>query len=170
MFLLPSWLVSLFSFPGVVLHEASHEFFCWLFGVKVYKVVYFQFGSGVAGYVNHEVPRKISQLFWISIGPLVGNTIFTILLAHYGLYNAPTYLTKILSLWLALAIAIHAFPSNADGKNIIDEARLVRRSGGSVFYYLFYPFFWILWLANFLKYFWFDVVYAVVLMWVGYII
>ncbi len=170
MFLLPNWLISSFSFPGVVLHEASHEFFCWLFGVKVHKVVYFQFGSETAGYVNHEVPSRISQLFWISIGPLVGNSVVSILLAHYGFFNAPSLAYKIVALWLALAVALHAFPSNADGKNILNEAREVRKKGGSILYYLFYPFFWLLQLANFLKFFWFDVGYAAVLAWVGFVI
>ena len=170
MFLIPNWLASLFTFPGVVLHEASHEVFCWLFGVKVYKVVYFQFGSETAGYVNHEVPSRISQLFWISTGPLVGNTIIAILLAHYGFFTAPTYVTKILSLWLAFAIAMHAFPSNADGKNILIDAKEVRKNGGSVMYFLFYPFFGLLWLANFLKFFWFDVGYAILLIWLGFIV
>ena len=123
MFLIPTWLISLFSFPGVVIHEFSHEMFCRFFGVKVNKVVYFQFDDKVAGYVNHETPQKISQLFWISIGPIVGNTIISILLAHYSFFSAPSFNIKIVTMWLAFVVALHAFPSNTDAKNILDEAK-----------------------------------------------
>jgi hypothetical protein len=170
MFLIPNWLVSLFSFPGVVIHEFSHEMFCRFFGIKVNKVVYFQFDSEIAGFVDHETPQKISQLFWISMGPIVGNTIISILLAHYSFFTASTLNIKIITAWLAFTIALHAFPSNTDARNILDEAKAIRKNGGSVFYYLAYPFFALIWTVNKLKFFWFDVVYAVLLFWIGFII
>ena len=153
MFLLPSWLVSTITFPGVIIHELSHELFCRLFNVKVIKVVYFQFGREVAGYVDHEAPKKISQLFWISAGPLIGNTIITVLLSHYGFLSAPTIYTKVFALWLAFSIGLHAFPSTTDAGNILNSAKVTRHNGGSIFNYLAYPFFWLIWLANELKYF-----------------
>ena len=73
------WILSLITFPGVVMHEAGHKFFCDWAGVRVLEVCYFRFGNP-AGFVVHESPRKFSQSFFISVGPLILGTLFSILL------------------------------------------------------------------------------------------
>lgn len=79
---IPGWLISLLTFPGVIVHEWAHKKFCDWNGVKVEKVVYFRFGNP-AGYVMHEEPKKYNQIFWISAGPLIINSVLTIFLGMF---------------------------------------------------------------------------------------
>lgn len=66
MLLIPGWLISLLTFPGVIIHEWAHKKFCEWLGILVHKVVYFRFGNP-AGYVLHEPPKTYKQTFWISV-------------------------------------------------------------------------------------------------------
>jgi len=52
------WLIALVTFPGIILHEWAHKFFCDRTGVPVYKTCYFRLGNP-AGYVY---PRSDRQL------------------------------------------------------------------------------------------------------------
>lgn len=167
MFLIPNWLINFISFPGTVVHETAHEFFCWLFGVRVKRVVYFQKGS-VAGFVEHDVPESVFKLFWISSGPLIINSLLVVILAHLA-FTAGASWQKLIALFLAFAIGLQAFPSSADAKNILKQSREHLKRGGSIFNYFAYPFFGLIWLANFLKYFWFDVFFSILLIYLtGY--
>ncbi len=168
MFLLPNWLIYTVTFPGVIIHELAHELFCILFGVKVTKSVYFQMNSDVAGYIEHEQPTTLNQLFWISAGPLVLNSILAIVLSHRFFAYEASYLIQIITIWLAFSVGLQAFPSNQDAKNIISDSKEL--GGGITFSLISYPFFALIWLANFLKYFWFDIAYALLMIWLGFII
>jgi hypothetical protein len=52
MFFIPGPVIAAITFPGVILHETAHLFFCKLFKLQVYNVCYFRFGNP-AGFVLH---------------------------------------------------------------------------------------------------------------------
>ena len=119
--MIPGWLISLLTFPGVIVHEIAHLLFCRLFGVAVFKVCYFRIGNP-CGYVEHEVPRYSWQNIWIGVGPFFINSILGALIA--GSVSFPVYHffsakpIDYFYIWLGLSIAIHAFPSTGDAKSI----------------------------------------------------
>ncbi|PLX27654.1 hypothetical protein C0583_00235 [Candidatus Parcubacteria bacterium] len=162
MIFIPGWLISIFTFPGVIIHEWSHKKFCDWTGVKVNKVVYFRFGNP-AGYVLHDKPTTYKQTFYISAGPLFLNSVLTLI---FGYLASQTYIDSglyFIFLWIAISAGMHAFPSDHDGKNIVTESKNSLKEGGTFIHYLAYPFYWILWIANKLRFFWFDLVYAIML-------
>ena len=45
MFIIPGFLISFVTFPGVIMHELGHQVACWLSKVAVFNVKYFQFNA-----------------------------------------------------------------------------------------------------------------------------
>ena len=167
-----SWFISLLTFPGVVLHELAHKKFCDFCGVPVYKVSYFRIGNPV-GQVIHAEPRKYSQVFWISVGPLIINSIVALLASYFFFYGGLEIGWRIFLLWLAFSAGIHAFPSDQDTGNIIEASKNRLTFFDLItFSFLFrwisllfvYPIKW----ANNARYFWFF--YALILIALGFLI
>ena len=114
-------LLTLVSFPGVIVHEIAHLLFCRLFRVPVLKVCYFRLGNP-AGYVLHEKPQSAAQHVCICTGPFLVNTVLGALIALPGVIPVITFesastLDYVL-VWLGVSIAMHAFPSTGDAKVI----------------------------------------------------
>ncbi len=166
MFFIPGSLISALTFPGVMVHEWAHKKYCDWTGVVVHQVVYFRIGNP-AGFVTHEKPQKYNQIFWISTGPLIINSLLAILLSYIVSLLSPDSFFVYLLLWLAVSIGMHAFPSDQDAKHIFDESKTLLKNGGSVLHYLAYPFYSLIWLANKLRFLWFDFWYAVALICFG---
>lgn len=167
MLLIPGPVISLISFPGVIIHEWAHKKFCEWTGVPVHKVVYFRFGNP-AGYVEHGEPHAYRKTFWISFGPFVINTAGAILFGFLvGIMPDSMRWLGIFFAWVAMSAGMHSFPSDHDTKHILSESKRSLKDGGSVFHYLAYPFFILFWIANKLKFFWFDVLYAFVAVVIG---
>lgn len=164
---IPGQLISLITFPGVVVHEWAHKKFCEWFGVKVHEVKYFRFWQKTAGYVTHEEPSTFKQTFWISVGPLIVNSLGCIILSAIASQTLPESFLNYLILWLALSIGAHSFPSDHDAKNILERSKSHIKNEGSITHYLSYPFFILIWIANKLSFFWFDFVYAFLLLQIG---
>ncbi len=70
MFFIPGQLISIITFPGVIVHEYAHQLFCKITKTVVLDVCYFRVGNP-AGYVVHENPRKLSSHLLIDIGPFL---------------------------------------------------------------------------------------------------
>ena len=70
--------------------------------------------------------------------------------------------------WVAISVGMHAFPSDLDAANVLAHSKSSLTDGGSFFHHLSYPFFWAIWLANKLRVFWFDFIYAAVLFYIGW--
>lgn len=126
-------LLILASIPGVIVHELGHQIFCHLTGTRVLKVCYFRFGIP-AGYVMHERPRSVWRHMLIALGPFFVNTAVSLGLGLAALGGripgASPWITKALPLWLAVAIAMHAFPSFGDAESFLDA---VWRRGAGIF-------------------------------------
>ncbi len=115
------YIYELLTAPGVAMHELGHAFFCWLAGVKIYKIKLFQFGE-LAGYVKHDEPRYFYQHIFVSFGPLIANTIVAMVL--FAGIKAP-YLDyhNALFLWLGIALGLHAIPSTGDAKALWEATK-----------------------------------------------
>ncbi len=153
------WLLSFLTFPGVVFHEFAHKKFCDWFGVYVFKVSYFRLGNPV-GQVIHAQPTKYRQVFWISSGPLIINTLIGITASFLAFHGHIDQYWKIGIIWISFSAGIHAFPSDHDMDNIIDASKVPLRftdfiTLGFVFRYVsllfVYPMKW----ANNRRFLWF---------------
>lgn len=71
---IPGIIISIITFPGVIVHELAHQLFCRWFKIPVFEVCYFRFENPI-GYVIHEPAKKGYQTILISIGPFIINTI-----------------------------------------------------------------------------------------------
>jgi len=120
MFLIPGFIISLLTFPGIIVHEFAHQLFCRLFHVPVFKVCYFRLGNP-AGYVLHEKPKEDWQQVLIGIGPFFVNTILGLLIAFPAAaafnFHDDSPLNAIL-IYLGASIAMHSFPSRGDAESI----------------------------------------------------
>jgi len=122
MYFIPGFLISIVTFPGVIVHELAHQLFCRICNVAVIEVCYFQ-PKNPAGYVRHEIPKKASQHILIGIGPFIVNTIVGSLISmpaaiqilKFKDYSNPFYLFLA---WLGISIIMHSFPSIVDAKGI----------------------------------------------------
>jgi hypothetical protein len=165
MLLFPGWLVSIVTFPGVIVHEAAHKFFCDVTDTPVYSVTYFRFGNP-AGFVVHKEAETLKKSLLITIGPLIVNTvlcgIFTLPVA-YPLFilgvSEPTIPQMVLA-WIGYSIGMHAFPSDQDANNFKDHVKRTQKNR-SVVYELASAFSGLIQVANILRIFWFDLFYAI---------
>lgn len=164
MFFIPGWLISILTFPGVIAHEIGHRIFADLAKVPVYKACYFRVGNP-AGYVIHAPIHGLKKSFLISVGPLLVNTLLCMMITFSAVF--PFFILKAQQsnpvfaflMWVGISIGMHAFPSNDDMENFVHEVKESKHGGLLlVFAKLFAGFFW---LANKLRFFWFDFFYAV---------
>ncbi|QEM69369.1 DUF3267 domain-containing protein [Geobacter sp. FeAm09] len=114
-------IVSLLTFPGVVVHEFAHAWACRRLGIRVVKVCYLRLGNPV-GYVLHEQPASAVQHIMVAVAPFFVSTAAALavsLLASLlaaspaaAEFRDPAVLA---GAWLGFSIALHAFPSSGDG-------------------------------------------------------
>lgn len=160
--IIPGFIVSWATFPGVIVHEAAHMLFCRLRGVAILDVCFFRFGNP-SGYVVHEEPADFTTAFLISVGPLFVNTVLCMLICFpiylpIQVYHAGSPLNYVL-LWLGVSIGMNAFPSIPDANNLFHHARKAWRSMNPLAIVSF-PLIVLIYLANALAFFWFDYLYG----------
>lgn len=163
MFFIPGQFISIATFPGVIVHEAAHMFFCRLRKVAVFDVVFFQVDE-VAGYVTHEHTKNFTSTFLISMGPFFLNTLLCFLICF------PAYLPisvfdvggplNIFLMWLGISIGMHAIPSTQDADNVFDQAK-ERVKDFNALAILSFPIVLLIYIFNFLRFFWVDLFYAI---------
>lgn len=160
--MIPGFLIALVTFPGVIVHEMAHQFFCRLARVAVFDVCYFRLGNP-SGYVQHEPPRKIYQSVLISIGPFLVNTIVGALIACPSIlpvmqFEGGSPLDYVL-VWLGLSISMHAFPSTGDANSLWKS---VTGAGASFLVkVLVAPIVLIIYLGALGSVFWLDLIFGV---------
>ncbi len=119
--MIPGWLISLVTFPGVIVHELAHQLFCRWARVAVFEVKYFQLANPV-GYVLHERTNNPKKNLLIGIGPFIVNSILGALIAMPAVISIVKFDTgsafDFLIMWIGISITMHAFPSTGDAKNI----------------------------------------------------
>lgn len=120
---IPGILITMITFPGVIVHELAHQLFCKWFRVPVFEVCYFRMGNP-AGYVIHEAPAKKYQTILISVGPFIINTLIAFLIAfpaslQFKFDDASPF--DYILMYFAISIAMHAFPSTGDASTLWDS-------------------------------------------------
>jgi hypothetical protein len=152
MLFIPGFVIAILTFPGVIVHEAAHRFFCDLAHVPVYDVCYFRIGNP-SGYVIHGPTKSLRASFLITIGPLLINTLLCAVICFapaislsLNVANAP--IVFVLLGWLGLSIGMHAFPSPQDAANF---SAVVRSSGRGLLYVVARMFQALVWLAHLLR-------------------
>jgi hypothetical protein len=125
MIIIPGFIIALLTFPGIIVHEMAHQFFCRITGTAVLNVCYFRIGNP-AGYVVHEAARSPGKSLLISIAPFFFNTIVGALIAAPAAmsqdFNEADPLNFLL-LWLGISIAMHSFPSTGDAQSLWGSLR-----------------------------------------------
>lgn len=166
------YIFVILSAPGVMIHEFSHVVFCLLMNVPIYKVCYFRLGNP-AGYVEHQRPKGFIQAFFISVGPFILGSILSVIFFWFGiisikgLINQATtipLLPALLSFWFGLSIALNCFPSDGDAKVLLSETNHHVLQRFNPLAIIVYPFILLIKLANYLRKFYFDWIYAIVLL------
>lgn len=161
--IIPGVIISLITFPGVVVHELAHQIFCMICGLNVYKVKYFQMGNP-NGYVIHESTLQPGKIFFTCMGPFFINSVLgmvillpaSIELMVFREYTNPFYL---FIGWLGFSILMHAFPSRSDAKIII--RRILKDPHVSLVWKIIAaPFVGLVYLCSIGGIFWLDLVYA----------
>jgi putative zincin peptidase len=159
---IPGFVITLLTFPGVIVHELAHQLFCRWFKVPVFKVVYFQLGNP-AGYVLHEPPKSKAQGILISIGPFIINTVVGALISLPAALPVFTFNTAgpqdYLLIYLGVSIAMHAFPSRGDA-NVIWEA-MKEESTPLWVKIIGYPVVGLIYLGALGSFFWLDLLYGI---------
>lgn len=153
--IIPGIIISILTFPGVIFHELGHQIFCRLTGVRVHEVKYFRLGNP-AGYVVHEQPQRFTQSFFITVGPLISGTLFA--LAFFWLSSR---FDSLFFMWLGVSAGMHCFPSDSDNQLLSDETS--KHIKTNIFAAIGYPFILVFFFANLLRFFWFDLIYALCL-------
>jgi hypothetical protein len=163
MFFVPAQFIALLTFPGVIIHETAHLFFCKMFKLKVYNVCFFRFGNP-AGYVIHENSENFTAQFFVSMGPFVVNTILCVLFCSAAFL--PVWELKVIDplayffYWLGLSIGMHAFPSTVDLSHICKAAPLMAKKG-NLLAILSLPLCAILVVLNYGRVIWADLGYGI---------
>jgi hypothetical protein len=111
---IPSQIIALLTFPGVVAHEVVEQLFCRWLGVAVLDVCYFHFGNP-PGYVTHEPKLPMRQSLLIGLGPFFVNSLLGALVAFPAVlpaleFRVSTVQSYVLA-WLGISIAAHALPN-----------------------------------------------------------
>jgi len=154
------WLIALVTFPGIILHEWAHKFFCDRTKVPVYKTCYFRLGNP-AGYVIHGPVDNYGKAFLIATAPFLVNTAVAVILFFIAVI-IPLGLITYLLYWLGISIAMHSFPSSEDADNLWSYSkRALRRNPLALFGF---PVVGLIKLAGILRAIWFDLLYAISLL------
>jgi hypothetical protein len=123
---IPGIVIAILTFPGVIVHEAAHAFFCRVFGIPILEVKYFRFGNP-AGYVVHGEANSTKAQFFITMGPFIINSALCILFCSAAFLPVWTFeVADPLAwffYWLGLSIGMHAIPSTQDLKVLWRDTR-----------------------------------------------
>ena len=164
MFIIPGFIIAILTFPGVIIHELAHQLFCYICGLKVYEVKYFQF-KNPSGYVIHEASKNPAKTMLISMGPFIVNTLLGILILTpvtielfvFNDLGNPLYFVV---LWLGISVLMHAFPSRQDGKVMVEQ--ILNNSDVNIFIkILVAPIILLVYIGAFGSMLWLDLVYAI---------
>lgn len=161
--IIPGFIVTTATFPGVIVHEAAHMLFCKLRGVPVLDVCFFRVGNP-AGYVAHGDTDNFNTTFLISVGPFFVNSLLCILICFpafvplrvFGLRHPLSYFL----LWLGVSIGMHAFPSSGDAYVLLQHAKKAAASFHPLAIMSF-PLVIAIYAVNILSFFWVDYLYGI---------
>lgn len=160
---IPGEIISILTFPGVIVHEFAHMFFCKVRKIAVFDACYFRIGNP-AGYVVHENTDNFTTTFLVSMGPFVVNTLLCLLIClpaympvkFFDLDHPLSYFL----IWLGVSIGMHAIPSNQDADNVFQQAKQQVKNW-NILAILSFPLVGLIYIFNVLRILWADLLYGV---------
>lgn len=163
--LIPGFLISIITFPGVIIHELAHAIFCKLMRIPIYDIKYFQFKNPV-GYVMHEPTDKPIKSLLISVGPFLINTILGILImmpVSISLikFKEQGNLVNIFLGWIGISILMHAFPSIGDAESL-KQSVIKNDEVSLIFKIITFPIIGLIYIGALGSMVWLDLFYAVI--------
>jgi hypothetical protein len=161
--MIPGWIISLLTFPGVIVHESAHLLFCRWRKVAVFDVCFLRIGNP-CGYVTHEAVEDFNSNFLICTGPFFLNSLLCIVFCFpafipvriFGLEDIVSYAI----IWLGVSIGMHAFPSTQDANNLWKAAKIAAKKKNALAIISF-PLVVLIYIANILSVIWFDAIYGI---------
>ena len=169
--MIPGFIISILTFPGVIVHELAHQICCKICGVVVYQAKYFQF-QNPCGYVIHENVTNPWKNLCMALGPFFFNTIIGMLIASVPAFcimgdgemmyqnNPLMSALNIVLLWLGISILMHAFPSIGDAKSLVKTV-VDNREVGTFARCITLPFVGLIYLGAAGSVIWLDLIYGV---------
>ena len=170
MFIIPGFLISFVTFPGVIMHELGHQVACWLSKVAVFNVKYFQFNAKTTGYVEHEKTDNPWKSLLITYGPFLLNTLagifFVLPMSILWAYQSrraflPAWISVVCYIlgYIGVSCLANAFPSRKDAEVLFTS--VVKNKDIALFIRIIIaPFVVLIYLCSLAKFIWFDFVYA----------
>ncbi len=159
------FVFAIITFPGIIVHEIAHRFFCDITKTAVYEIDYLNLSNfsttGYLGYVKHKEAIGLRKNILINLGPLLLNTFFCVVFTTpYAMSiaaNAGNVLnfSHIFLLWLGFSIGVHALPSKQD---IINLTKYISSYHNFFTQILYFPFRVLFFLSRILSFFWFDAI------------
>jgi hypothetical protein len=160
---IPGFIIAALTFPGVIVHEAAHAFFCKVFNIPILDVKYFQF-KNPAGYVIHGETDEIKAQFFIAMGPFIINSVLCVLFCSAAFLPVWVFKSEdpaaLFFYWLGLSIGMHAFPSTQDLKVLWHSTRKEVKAFNP-WAILSLPLIVVLYPLNFLRVIWADLGYGI---------
>jgi len=158
---IPAILVTIVTFPGIIVHELAHQLFCRWFKIPVFEVCYFRIGNP-AGYVIHEVPQKYHQSLFISIGPFIINTLLAFIIGFPAAlqfkFDSASFSDYFL-VYLAVSIGAHAFPSVGDAGSLWKSVMNAENKNWFI-KLITVPAVGVIYLGAIGSFFWLDIIYG----------
>ncbi len=163
MFFIPGQIISILTFPGIIVHEFAHMFFCKFRKIAVLDACYFRVGNP-AGYVVHERTENFYSTFLVAMGPFFVNTLLCLLIClpaymPIKFFNITHPLSYFL-IWLGVSIGMHAIPSNQDATIIFEQAK-EKVKQYNILAILSFPIVVMIFIFNILRVVWADLFYGV---------
>ncbi|MFN3404847.1 MAG: hypothetical protein ACK40G_12180 [Cytophagaceae bacterium] len=158
---IPGIVITIVTFPGVIVHELAHQLFCRWLKIPVFNVCYFQFDNP-AGYVIHEIPKNTYHQILVGIGPFIVNTLLGAVIAMpaslaFFKFGNPQAMDYIL-IYLGVSIAMHSFPSTGDAASITEA---INGSKNILVKIVGYPIVGIIYLGALGSVLWLDLIYGI---------
>jgi len=126
MILIPNYLISILTIPGLFLHVFLHQFICKVLGVSVLEMKYFDFKNKV-GYVIHEKSENVKFNVIITFFPYLIMTLLSfllfiplILITASSSNSIIIIFVFILTFWFFVSFLFHALPSGLDLGSIVN--------------------------------------------------
>ena len=169
--MIPGFIISILTFPGVIVHELAHQICCRICGVVVYEVKYFQL-QNPCGYVVHENVTNPWKNLCTALGPLFFNTIIGTLISFVPAFcvmgdgemmyqnNAFMGAFNMVLLWLGISVLMHAFPSTGDAKSLIQTV-LKNKEVGIAAKIITAPFIGLIYVGAIGSVIWLDLAYGI---------
>jgi hypothetical protein len=153
------------TFPGVIVREGAHLFFCRSFHLAIFEVRFLGLKRPF-GHVQHERARSFGAALAETLGPFCLNAGLCVMFAtaaflpvwELKIYDPLAYVFY----WLGFSFGVHAFPARADLRHLW-ELTPAAAGRGNVLAVLAYPLVALLYLIDFARPFWADALFGVAL-------